>query len=149
MLRECGHDVRPAPEALYDMTNDASLRRRVKFFNGAETDFNVELHLNAGGGTYSTTIYYPGSSGGFNLASDIEVMVDALLPWQSIGEQNQDYFNRNLHFLMATSAPSVIVEPCFKDDEEQAEWIDSGSFCLEYSAAVFLGIQRYCTAEQG
>ena len=143
LARMAGHEVVVVPEQVYDLTNDASLRRRVQLFNHAATDYNIELHLNAGGGSYSTTIFFPGSEEGEYLATDIEDAVHLVCPWKSIGQQDQTYFDRNLHFLMSTRAPSVIVEPGFKDNVMHREWMDSDRFAPEYAAAVFVGIASY------
>tara|TARA_R110002096_G_scaffold219113_1_gene407419 strand:+ start:716 stop:1264 length:549 start_codon:yes stop_codon:yes gene_type:complete len=144
MLAEAGHIPITVPEALYDIDNDSSLRRRVTHFNNSNTDLNVALHLNAGGGNYSTTIHYPGSLNGTRLAECVEDAVAFMRPHRrSIGAKSQNYFDRHLHMLMATSAPSVIVEPGFKDHETHRAWMDSQSFAIDYAAMVFVGIQRY------
>ena len=146
LLRSAGHTVCAIPEALYDVSNDESLNKRVRFLNDCKTDLNVELHLNAGGGSYSTTLYWWGGEGGpsFLLAEFIENQMDTLLPWRSVGHCSEERFGRKgLAFLNKTKAPSVIVEPAFKDNPEHLQWIDSESFVADYAATCYLGIQCY------
>jgi len=146
LLRAAGHDARAVPETLYDLDNDESLHRRVQLFNDWGTELNLELHLNGGGGNYSTCLYWAGGedSRTAQLAALVEDGVAALMLWRSIGARTETFFGRSdLAFLNDTHASSVIVEPAFKDNIEHAQWIDSPAFAAEYAATVFTGIQCY------
>ena len=69
------------------------------------------------------------------------------LPWRSIGARAQSYFQRSLAFLNSTHMPAVIIEPAFKDKDEQRTWAESQAGPVQYAALVFAGIQRYCMRE--
>ena len=83
---------------------------KIEFFNQHRVDLAVELHLNAGGGDYSTAIYWDhedgrSSGGGSRLASALCTQLRTAFPWRSIGAQPQSYFRR----LLRLWAPSLLV----------------------------------------
>ena len=147
LLTAAGHSVvQPAAE-LYGLENNLALQAKIQLFNDPEIDVAVELHLNAAGGDYSTAIYWDNegveSSAGKILAADLCTQFRSGLPWRTIGAQPQSYFQRSLAFLNDTRMPAVIVEPAFKDNDEQRAWAASQAGPVEYAALVFAGIQRY------
>ena len=54
LLQAEGHEVVRPPRDLFQLENDAALLAKIDLFNTADVDVAVELHLNAGGGDYST-----------------------------------------------------------------------------------------------
>ena len=147
LLGAAGHDVvQPAGE-LYDLENDPALQAKIQLFNETDVDVALELHLNGGGGDYSTAIYWDNegreSSSGKMLAGDLCAQFQAGLPWRTIGARPQSYFQRSLAFLNNTRMPAVIVEPAFKDNDVQRPWAASQAGPVQYAALVFSGIQRY------
>ena len=112
--------IQPSRE-IYDLDNNASLRSKIQLFNESEVEIALELHLNGGGGDYSTAIFWNDpetaafSDRGCQIAIAICEQFAAGLPWKSIGARAQSYFQRSLAFLNRTTMPAVIIEPAFKD----------------------------------
>ena len=153
LLAAAGHDVVQLHNQTYDLENDPALKSKIRLFNVAEVDMAFELHLNAGGGDYSTAIYWDHdgafSGAGKQIAEDLCAQFQAGLPWRTIGAQPQSYFHRSLAFLNDTYMPAVIVEPAFKDNDEQRSWAASQAGPVQYAALVFAGIQRYAMRWEG
>ena len=147
LLQAEGHEVVRPPRDLFQLENDAALLAKIDLFNTADVDVAVELHLNAGGGDYSTCIYWDEgethSEKGQDLSIDICRHLEAGLPWRCIGAKGQSYFARSLAFLNKTTMPSVITEAAFKDNAEQREFFDHLSGHVAHAALLFAGVQRY------
>ena len=154
LLTASGHDVARRTCELYDLENDPALQAKIQLFNEADVDVAVELHLNGGGGDYSTAIYWDHNGGGHSragkrIAEDITEQFRVGLPWQTIGARPQSYFHRSLAFLNYSRMPAVIIEPAFKDNDEQRTWASSKAGPVQYAALVFGGIQRYAMKVEG
>lgn len=137
-------DPIPLPPDIYTADNNTALRRKVQHTNDHRATLAVELHLNAGGGNYSTAIYWDNGEGvasgaGERLAAAICKQFQSL-PWRTVGAQPQSYFNRSLYFLNETNCPAVIVEIGFKDNPEHLAYIDPPSGAVDYAARVYAGI---------
>ena len=78
-------------------------------------------HSDAGGGSYSHTIYFPGSSEGQRLATLIEGELDKVTPWPSRGAQARN----DLYELSQTDAVAVLTEVGFHDNSTDAQWIST------------------------
>ena len=142
-----GHEVVAPGREIYELENDSALLAKIDLFNQAEVDVALELHLNAGGGDYSTCIYWDEgeahSEKGQDLAIDICRHFKAGLPWRCIGAKGQSYFARSLAFLNKTTMPSTITEVAFKDNTEQREFFGHLSGHIAHAALLFAGVQRY------
>jgi len=140
----------PVPSAIHHMANNEALRAKVQFFNAQAVDLALELHLNAAGGNYSTTIYYNDDATQARTAGSlVENALDAGLPWPSIGPQPEAYFQRgfSFYFLRATRMPALLLEPGFKDTPSHRVVLDRDDFPLLYATALFTGLMRYdCTS---
>ena len=136
------------PRELYDLPNDQALLRKIDFLNTTECDLAVELHINAGGGDYSTVLFWGTSlnesAAGQQLAEAISNQFQVALPWRAMGPRSQFQMGRDLAFLNHTQMPAVIPEPGFKDDAEQREFFNSSKGVVLYATTVFQGICRYC-----
>ena len=151
LLIRSGHSIVCPPQSIYDLRNDQALAHKIRLFNEKHVDVALELHLNAGGGDYSTAIYWDSpkrhSVPGRQLADGICTQLGLFLPWRTIGARGKTHFrnadgrSRPMGFLTKTKATSVIVEAAFKDVPEHREWIQSKGFAAEYAALVFLAIQ--------
>ena len=148
LLDAAGFDCYCTPEELYGLPNDEALLRKIDFLNTTQCELAVELHLNAGGGNYSTALYWgkedAGSEAGHRLAVAINDQFELTLPWRSIGPRTQYQMGRSLAFLNKTTMTSVIPEPGFKDHEEQRAFFNSARGVVLYATTVFQGICRYC-----
>ena len=153
MLREASHYVPSMLNGIHNMANDDALAAKICFFNRERVDLAIELHLNAGGGSYSTALYWANkyrgeikfSMAGRSAAGAICNQFNLTLPWRSMGARSM-LWSGMMKFLHECKAPAVIVEPGFKDCAQHREWMDSAGFAQEYAAMVFLGIQKHCQA---
>ena len=149
LLAKAGHQVVVPAQAVYELPAPTSLKTRVQRFNAAKADLAVELHLNAGGGRYSTVLYWDaGGTGKASLlgraaASRVTQMFSAGLPWKTIGARPQSYFGRSLYFLNRTTMTSIILEPGFKDNATHSALFASSEGVARYAALTFAGLSRY------
>ena len=131
LLNDSGFQPLPAPAASYEMDNDRALMSKVQFMNRVRVDLTIEVHLNAGGGDYSTCIYFDKGDGGYfsdegkQLATDISDQFAAAFRWPTIGARPQSYFDRSLAFLRGTTMPAVISEAGFYDHDEQRAYFET------------------------
>ena len=142
------HDLVCIPFHLYEQPSDEALHAKIHFFNNDPVDIAIELHLNAGGGDYSTAICWDTRDGrisekGSRLAAAICHQMEAVYPWRCIGAQGQSYFGRKLAFLQRIQAPSVLVEPGFMSHPFQRAVFESDVGIIQYATAVFNGVARY------
>ena len=139
-LDEAGFDVALTPADIYELDNNDALRAKVDYFNGAGVDLAIELHLNGGGGNYSTVIAYDSnkqiSARALAPGKAIAQAFQAIYPWSSIGLRGQSYFNRTLYFLEKTRMPALILEPGFLDNPAHRKVFDGKAGPLFYAAAV-------------
>jgi len=151
MLKTAGIDVvTPNPrkrrglyhESIYELNNDDALVKKVKFFNEEKCDLSVEIHINAGGGNYSTCLYWDKkdtgkfSAVGKAVAEEIEEQFDNVTPWRSNGAKGQSSYGRSLYFLNKTNHPSVITEIGFKDFDSHRNWLLKPSSEVLHGSAI-------------
>lgn len=154
MLGGAGYDAITVLDSTYDLTNDDALRAKIKTFQVADVAAAIELHINAGGGDHSLSIYwsantkagYTYSQPGRSLAASIEQVAAVAYPWRTVGAKAQTTLGRSLGFLNQLRCPAVIVEPGFKDQPTHRAFFDAPQGPVAYAAAVFLGVQRYAQA---
>ena len=154
LLAAAGHAVVQPDDQIYDLKNNPALKFKIQLFNEADVDIALELHLNGGGGDYSTAIFWDHEGGGHSgagkrIAEDTCGQFQVGLPWKNIGAKPQSYFHRSLAFLNDSHMPAVIVDPAFKDNDEQRAWSASQAGPVQYAALVFAGIQRYAMRVEG
>tara|TARA_Y100000310_G_scaffold255696_1_gene263250 strand:- start:22643 stop:23218 length:576 start_codon:yes stop_codon:yes gene_type:complete len=148
LLRDSGVVVVVPDDAMRTMANNEALRAKVQQCNEGGCDLAVELHLNAGGGSYATNIFWDdkdrgrSSSAGEELSREIAMVFDAGLEWEVRYGPQSDY-DRELYFLGKTSCPSSILEPAFKDFEAHVAWIDAPHGMITYGAMTYLGILNF------
>ena len=149
LLEAAGLEVVMPSKEVYTLTNDQALIKKVAEVNAAGVDLAVELHLNAGGGEYGTTLFWsdPAGTGTESEAGAIcaELMASAFdetLLWTQQYDSQSD-MGRSLYFLNKTNCPAVIPEPAFMDTKKHMLWIDSPSFVVDYSIAVYQGVKNY------
>tara|TARA_R110000787_G_scaffold143470_1_gene257086 strand:- start:644 stop:1207 length:564 start_codon:yes stop_codon:yes gene_type:complete len=147
LVKMAGYEVVEPDPSVYNLNNDDALNAKVALFNREAVDLAVEVHLNAGGGDYSTVIYWDNDSNtysinGRTLADMISQEFDAF-EWRNIGGQPQSYFSRSLGFLNYTNMASVITEAGFKDHAEQRDFFESESGQAQHAGRIYLGIERY------
>ena len=110
LLRAAGHTV-------YDCTDDSgrtqsqNLANIVAKCNAHSVDYDISIHLNAGGGTGTEVLYYPTSSKGKAMAETMSKKVAAALGLKNRGAKSRS----DLYVLKRTKAPAVLVECCFVD----------------------------------
>ncbi|MFC1526771.1 N-acetylmuramoyl-L-alanine amidase [Candidatus Latescibacterota bacterium] len=143
-----GHHPVVPPRELYQLDNDAALAAKIAYFNQRRVEVAVELHLNAGGGQYSTCLYWSDgedhhSEPGKELAGHVARQLALAFPWRSIGPRSQGHMGRQLAFLGETTMPAVIVEPAFVDDPEQRAYLERLCGPVLYATAVFQALCRY------
>ena len=136
------------PPEVYELDNDAALFEKIRCFNERRVDVALELHLNAGGGDYSTCLYWDDEEGYFSepgkqLAVEIAEQFKAAFPWRGIGAKGQTFFDRRLAFLGKTDMPAVITEVAFKDEPSHRTYMASKRGPVLYATSVFQGICRY------
>jgi len=146
LLASADYDVVDIPDRIYmDSTNDEALRFKTRHFNENAVELAVELHLNAGGGKYSTCIYWDNgariSEVGLAVSASICAQWATAFQWPTIGAMPQSYFQRDLWFLNKSNAPAIIPEPAFKDNPEQRAYMETEAFAAQYAATVFTGIE--------
>ena len=126
LLKGAGHGVHRPPQSVDDMPNNEALNAKIAHFNFEEVDLAIELHLNAGGGDYSTCLYVE-SEQGKRLAEKVCDQFDARLPWPTIGARSM-IWSGPMRFLRKCKAPAVITEAGFKDSPVHRAWMDSPGF---------------------
>ena len=148
LLHDSGLDVVVPDDAMREMENNIALRAKVKQCNEEECDVAVELHLNAGGGSYATNLYWDdmerglSSEGGEALSREVAMVFDAGLDWDvRYGPQSE--YGRELYFLGKTSCPSSILEPAFKDFDAHKAWIDAPQGMITYGVMTYMGIMNF------
>lgn len=110
LLRAAGHTV-------YDCTDDSgrsqsqNLANIVAKCNAHSVDYDISIHLNAGGGTGTEVLYYPTSSKGKAMAEAMSKRVADALGLKNRGAKSRS----DLYVLKRTKAPAVLVECCFVD----------------------------------
>lgn len=110
LLRAAGHTV-------YDCTDDSgrtqsqNLANIVAKCNAHSVDYDISIHLNAGGGTGTEVLYYPTSSKGKAMAEVMSKRVADALGLKNRGAKSRS----DLYVLKRTKAPAVLVECCFVD----------------------------------
>lgn len=110
LLRAAGHTV-------YDCTDDSgrtqsqNLSNIVAKCNAHSVDYDISIHLNAGGGTGTEVLYYPTSSKGKAMAEVMSKRVADALGLKNRGAKSRS----DLYVLKRTKAPAVLVECCFVD----------------------------------
>ena len=153
LLRSSGVEVVVPDGDMREMENNIALRAKVKQCNEEGCDLAVELHLNAGGGSYATNLFWDdkergrSSEGGEALSREVAMVFDAALDWEVRYGPQSDY-DRELYFLGKTSCPSSILEPAFKDFEQHKRWIDAPQGMITYGVMTYLGILNFLR-EQG
>ena len=153
LLRASGVEVVQPTDQMRTMDNNFALRAKVDQCNQEGCVLAVELHLNAGGGSYATNLFWDdkergrSSEGGEALSREIAMVFDAALDWEVRYGPQSDY-GRELYFLGKTSCPSSILEPAFKDFEQHKRWIDAPSGMVSYGTMTYLGILNYLREEQ-
>jgi N-acetylmuramoyl-L-alanine amidase len=151
ILMDCGHQVVVPPLEYWQMDNDTALKNKVRLFNRRQVDLAIEIHVNSGGGKYSTVLYWDKdgkfSPGGRQLAQCISnqfaSMKRIISSWKAAGPRSQSSMGRNLYFLNETHMPSVITEMGFKDAPEQREFFDSKTGPIVHAELIHLGIEEY------
>ena len=110
LLKAAGHTV-------YDCTDDSgrtqnqNLANIVAKCNAHSVDYDISIHLNAGGGTGVEVLYYPTSSKGKAMATTMSAKIASALGLKNRGAKSRI----NLSVLRKTKAPAVLVECCFVD----------------------------------
>ena len=148
LLDAAERDVVTPPHSVYDLANGAGLRQKVKCFNEAGAlDLAVELHINGGGGDYSTCLYWGNgkthSHKGRLIAENICEQFKVSLCWRSIGARTQHYMGRDLYFLNKCKAVAVIPEPGFKDHPKHRPYLNTPAFSTLYATTTFAAIEAY------
>lgn len=112
--------------AFIDCTDDAGktpnevLRNLTAKMNSVGADYNLSIHLNAGGGTGCECIIYPGSKSRA-LAEKISANISSALGIRNRGVKERS----TLYVLRRTSKPTIIVECAFVDSQNDAEKWDA------------------------
>ena len=153
LLTTAGYTCLTVSPDIYSLTNDDALIEKIRFVNERRVDMALELHLNAGGGDYSTCLYWDDAEGYFSepgkqLAVEIAEQFNTAFPWRSIGAKGQTYFDRTLAFLHKTNMPAVITEAAFKDDPSHRTSMETKQGAVLYATSVFQGICRYADGVQ-
>ena len=152
ILLDCKHDVVVPPLEYWDLDNNSALKQKVNLFNRRLVDFAIEIHINAGGGKYSTVIYWDKdgkvSPGGRRLAQCISDQfahqTKRIIPrWKAVGPRSQSSMGRSLYFLNNTDMPSVITEIGFSDDPEQRAFLDTKTGQILHAEMIHAGIEEY------
>lgn len=140
-----GHDVFVVPQHVHEMENDDALSAKIEHFNSYPLDVSVEVHLNAGGGQYSTTIYWAKGSGVSKVGKRIAQGIndEYTFPWRTIGARPQTYFNKQYKFLRKCKAPAIITEGGFYDHSEHREYMLTDRGIMRYAVSIALGLDRY------
>ena len=134
----------PLPLHLYSLENNDSLNKRVSWLNSILEPIHlaVELHLNGGGGSYSTALHHPNSKYGRMAAVQLGKAYAAAFPWDGhLGQPETRYGRSGLAWLNHTRMPAVICEPGFLDNSTQ-DW-EKAEVQRLYSLATAMGIIRH------
>ena len=153
LLTWAGHEPVVPDDTIDELDNDTALIEKIRFVNERRVDMALELHLNAGGGDYSTCLYWDDVEGYFSesgkqLAVEIAEQFKTAFPWRCIGAKGQTYFDRKLAFLHKTNMPAVITECAFKDDPSHRTSMETKQGAVLYATSVFQGICRYADGLQ-
>ena len=148
LLGWAGYRPMIPPEALLQLPNDGALKAKIQYYKDLSPQIALEVHLNAGGGSYSTAIFYDTPKGAYStpgqrLAQCCAAEFKGAFPWKSIGARGQTYFGRTLAFLAQTPMPAVIVEAGFQDHAEQRAELESKAGVVLQAAALFQAIQKF------
>lgn len=114
--------LRAAGHTAYDCTDDAgttqsaNLSNIVRKCNSHSVDLDISIHLNAGGGTGTEVLYYPGSSEGQAMATKVSAAVASALGLKNRGAKARS----DLYVLKNTKAVAILVECCFVDSQADA-----------------------------
>lgn len=118
LLRNEGHRV-------YDCTDDngkdqnSNLKAIVKKCNDHKVDFDVSIHLNAGGGTGTEVYIYSDSSKAKDEATRIAEKISNTLGIRNRGVK----VSKKLYVLRKTNSPALLVECCFVDNAiDKVKW---------------------------
>lgn len=110
LLRAAGHTVYDCTDDL-GRTQSQNLANIVAKCNAHSVDYDISIHLNAGGGTGTEVLYYPTSSKGKAMAEAMSKRVADALRLKNRGAKSRS----DLYVLKRTKAPAVLVECCFVD----------------------------------
>jgi len=117
------------------------LTKKIAEINAGTFDAAIELHLNAGGGKGSETLYSKGSVKGATLASSIESEMKTKFPSRGakVGWYKMDGITP-LAFLAKPKCPSVIMEVFFIDGE--STYLGDLDRYVEYAKLIASGISK-------
>lgn len=119
-LKAAGHTV-------YDCTDDSgttqstNLSNIVSKCNAHNVDLDISIHLNAGGGTGTEVLYYPGSGEGQTMAAKVSAKIASAFGWKDRGAKGRS----DLYVLKNTKAVAILVECCFVDSQSDAQKWDA------------------------
>ena len=114
--------LRAAGHTAYDCTDDsgttqsANLSNIVRKCNSHSADLDISIHLNAGGGTGTEVLYYPGSAEGQAMAAKVSAKIASAFGWKDRGAKGRS----DLYVLKNTKAVAILVECCFVDSQADA-----------------------------
>ena len=124
--------LRAAGHTAYDCTDDSgttqsrNLSNIVAKCNAHSVDLDISIHLNAGGGTGTEVLYYPGSAEGQAMAAKVSAKIASAFGWKDRGAKGRS----DLYVLKNTKAVAILVECCFVDSQaDAAAW--SADKCAE------------------
>lgn len=114
------------------------LNKIVSKHNAAETDLDVSVHFNAGGGHGVETLIF--SSGSKSVPFAIRVTESI----SKLGFRNRGVKIRpDLYFLKNTKAPAILIECCFVDSKEDTERYNY----ITMAHAIVRGIMGYAVED--
>lgn len=138
LLRDKGHTV-------HDCTVDNGisqmdvLERIVDKCNENDVDYDISIHLNAGGGRGCEAYVYDNQASGF-----AKGILDSI---QKLGFVNRGVkINKNLYVLKQTKAKAILIECCFVDSVEDAELFKASEMAYAIATAIDPAIKRTQTA---
>lgn len=114
--------LRAAGHTAYDCTDDSgttqsrNLSNIVAKCNAHSVDLDISIHLNAGGGTGTEVLYYPGSAEGQAMAAKVSAKIASMFGWKDRGAKGRS----DLYVLKNTKAVAILVECCFVDSQADA-----------------------------
>lgn len=114
--------LRAAGHTAYDCTDDSgttqsrNLSNIVAKCNAHSVDLDISIHLNAGGGTGTEVLYYPGSAEGQAMAAKVSAKIASAFGWKDRGAKGRS----DLYVLKNTKAVAILVECCFVDSQADA-----------------------------
>lgn len=118
------------------MAYPQEIDQRVSTANASGADLLVSVHYNAGGGTGTEVLHYPGDSRGQAIAAKISANLSGVLGLTNRGTKARD----NVGVIANTSMTAVLIETCFVDMWEDKQAHDAASWD-EMTAAVCDGIE--------